>query len=913
MRLGTGATDRDGAELLGRVKERAAIDSLLGLARAGKGGCLVLPGEPGIGKTALLRYAGERAAGMRVLHTAGAEPEAELRYAALHRLLLPVLDRIGGIPGPQAHSLGVVFGRRSGPPPEPFLVALATLSLLTQVARDRPVLCLVDDAHWADPATLSALTVTARRLAGEPVGLVLAARDGSAGDLAGLPELPLGGLDPAAARVLLLEQSPRRLSVAEQDALLPMTGGNPLAIRELAVTGWRSALAHEPVPLPPQAQRAFLDRTGGVNPTARQILLLVAVAGAATAGTIGQAAAELGLAVPEPLTAGGLDDLVVADGPALAFHHPLVRSAVYHSASPTARRAAHRALAAALTNGPDPDRRAWHLGRAAEGLDEPVAAGLERSGEQARRGTGPAAAAVRLERAAELSPAHPARTRRLAAAGTAWWQAGDPARARTLLERAEQAGPAGGLVRPEVAELQALLAVRAGLPSDAVALLLPVLRGDRPAAALQLFDEACALANAPDAWSTVAGLPPGGDLLTRLFRAAIRVPAGGEPGLAPGDLAAVETLTDPAELCWAGNLVGRLGDLVRARRLRRRAVLRARAVGATGTLAWALGYLAGDELECGRLGIAQTYAQEGLRLAWQTGAPNLAYQHQATLARLAALAGREPDARRLADTVLAGAGRRLAGPTTTAYRALGLLELAARRPAEALAQLAAIDHGDQPTHPEVALPPVPELVEAAVRAGRPDPAAEPLKRFTSWAEATGTPDLLALAARSRALLETAGAGPAGAAEAEFRQALAWHAQADAPIERARTELLFGEHLRRSRRRSDARPHLRAAYDTFRRLGAPVWADHARAELRATGEREQRRQPEPPHPRTGAVLTPQEQRIAAAVSEGATNREIATQLFLSPRTVDYHLRKIFQKTGLSSRTELIRLALTGRRL
>ncbi|MGH3681854.1 MAG: AAA family ATPase, partial [Natronosporangium sp.] len=217
MRLGTGATDRGGAALLGRVKERAAIDSLLGLARAGKGGCLVLPGEPGIGKTALLRYAGQRAAGMRVLHTAGAQPEVELRYAALHRLLLPVLDRIGGIPGPQANSLGVVFGRRSGPPPEPFLVALATLSLLTQVARDRPVLCLVDDAHWADPATLSALTVTARRLAGEPVALVLAARAGSTGDLAGLAELPLGGLDPAAARVLLVEQSPRRLSVAEQD------------------------------------------------------------------------------------------------------------------------------------------------------------------------------------------------------------------------------------------------------------------------------------------------------------------------------------------------------------------------------------------------------------------------------------------------------------------------------------------------------------------------------------------------------------------------------------------------------------------------------------------------------------------------------------------------------------------------
>ncbi|MPZ29151.1 MAG: AAA family ATPase [Micromonosporaceae bacterium] len=935
--LSTGAADHARPVLLGRVTEQAAIDSLLELARAGQGGGLVLHGEPGIGKTALLEYAAGRADGMRVLDTAGVEPEADLSYAALHRLLLPVLDRLGRIPGPQARGVEVVFGRRSGPAPEPFLVALATLSLLAQVARDRPVLCLVDDAHWADPASLDALTVSARRFATEPIALVLAARPDAARpvDPVGLFDLPLGGLDRAATRVLLAGQSRRRRSVAEQAALLAMTGGNPLAIRELAATGWRGAVVHEPMPLPAGQRRAFLDRVPELDPAARQVLLLAAVAGAAPVDTIRRAAHLLGVDVTTSVASGELDDLIVADGAALSFRHPLVRSAVYHAASPTTRRAAHRALAAALAAPPagDPDRRAWHLGQAVDGPDEPVAAALEHSGERARRGTGPAAAAVYLERAGELSASRPSRARRLVAAAAAWWEAGDPDRAGELLARAERVDPARRNLRPEIATLQAQVAVRAGrpgLPADAVTLLLPVVTdllrtgGLRHGAGpLLLFGEASGHAGAVDAWSTVTGMieslpPPGpgtGDVLTRLYRAAGRVPTGAEPGLAPGDLAAIEALTDPAELCWAGGLLHDLGDPVRARRLRRRAVARARAVSATGTLAWTLCDLAADELGCGRFAIAEGYATEGLRLAQETGQPYVAYQHQSTLALLAAWRGREHDARELADTVLAGAAHRLAGATTTAYRALAVLELAARRPAEALAHLSAIDRGDPPTHPQTALRPVPELVEAAVRAGRPDQATRPLKQFAIWADTSGAPDLLALAARSRALLETAETAetaPAGAAELQFRQALARHAQTDAPLEQARTELLFGEHLRRARRRFDARPHLRAAFETFRRLRAPVWADRAQAELRAAGEREPRRaQEQPPQSRTRAVLTPQEQRIAAAVSEGATNREIATRLFLSPRTVDYHLRKIFQKAGLSSRTELIRLALTGR--
>ncbi len=891
--------------LAGRAKERAELDALLRRVRAGQGGGVVLRGEPGIGKTALLEYAAQRATGFRVLRTAGVEPESDLGYATLHGLLLPVLDRVDRLPEPQAHGLGVVFGRATGPAPDRFLVALATLSLLSEVAGEGPVLCVVDDAHWADRPTLDTVAFVARRLDAEPVALALAVRadEGRPLDPAGLVDLPLAGLDRAAAEALLVERAGDRLSAPDRGELLRATAGNPLAIRELPASALRDAGPGSPEPLPLAAglQRAFLDRARRRDPAAQRLLLLVAASGTGRLDTLRRAETLLG---GPP---GELSDLVVADGTALAFRHPLMRSAIYHGAPPEERRAAPRT--ARWRWRCSASRPSW---TAAPGTSAGPPTGRTNrsppswSAPPSRHCAGPG-------RAAELSARERHRARRSVAAAAAWWQGGDAVRARALMEQAERADPEA--VRVDLAGLRALMELRAGTPAEAVALLRPVipdaLRADRYRAVelLLVLGEATFHANTADAYAEIAEalerLPLPGDepeaVIARLFRAACRVRTGAEPGLAPGDLDAVERLTDPAMLGWAGGMARGLGDHELARRLWAGAVRRARALGAAGTLAWALEYLVADELAGGRLGAAEAYAEEGYRFAEETGQPNTACRHLGWLALLAALRGREHDARRLAEDALARAyEHRLVGARTWAYRALGLLDLAAGRPADALARFEAVDRGGGTTHPGIVLSTVPDLVEVAVRAERPERAAAPLARYTTWAEATGSPAPLALAARCRALL----AAP-DAAEAAYQEALRLHETADEPLEHARTRLVFGQHLRRERRRADARPHLRAALETFRRLGAEAWADRAAEELRASGETARRREPS-----TLADLTPQELRIVSAVAEGAINREVAAALFLSPRTVDYHLRKVFQKTGVSSRAELIKLSLAG---
>jgi DNA-binding CsgD family transcriptional regulator len=900
--------------LRGRVTERAAIDALLRRAWAGQGGGMVVRGEPGIGKTALLDHAAERAIGMRVLRSAAVEPECDLGYATLHRLLLPVLDRMDRLPEPQARALGVVFGQAVGAAPDRFLVALATLSLLSELAGERPVLCLVDDAHWADRPSLDTLAFVARRLQAEPIGLVLAARTDQGLPMAipGLADLPLAGLDRESARALLIiERGGDRLSVAEQDELLRATGGNPLAIRELPVGAGHAAETAEPLPLAEGLQQAFLERARRRAPAAQRLLLLLAADGTGRIDVLRRAAAAFGAAT-DPFPPDELDDLLATGATEVAFRHPLIRSAVYHGASPADRRGAHRALAAALAGEPaELDRRAWHLGNGVDGPDEMVAGELERSAERALRRAGPAAAAAALTRAAELSGSELDRARRLVAAAGAWWQAGRKARAEAALDRSERAAPQAATVRRDIAGLRALIELRAGNPSNAILLLRPLLpealAADRHEAneLLILFSEASYHAGAVEAWADVGAaierldLTGDGveDALARLVRGVCRVRAGANGGLAPGDLETVGQLVDPRRMCWAGGMLLGLGDHQRGRWLRRNAMLRARMLGAIGTLAWVLEFVVVDEIAGGRFSAAEAYADEGSRFAQETGQPNLRCWYRGWLAILAALRGREQEVRQLADGVLAEASaRNLAAARALAYRALGLLALAAGRSEEALRSLGPMDDADGFIHPGIVLQNVPEFVEAAAQLNRPDRAADPLSRFTRWAEATKAPELLALVARCRALVG------AGDTEQEFRQALGLHARADWPMERARTQLLFGEYLRRERRRADARPYLRAALETFRRLGAAVWADRARDELRATGEATG----SPTSDRL-ALLTPQELRIAAAVGGGATNREVAAQVFLSPRTVDYHLRKVFQKLGISSRADLIRLA------
>ncbi|MEV1172145.1 AAA family ATPase [Nonomuraea sp. NPDC049784] len=905
--------------MLGRDDERELLESLLRHAVEGRGGGVILHGEPGIGKTALLSHALEQAAGFRVLRAVGVEPEADLAYAALHQLLFPVLGRADELPGPQAQALRVLFGRTHGAPPDPFLVGLSTLSLLSLTAGEKPVLCVIDDAHWADRPTLRTMAFVARRLGDEPIALVLAARadEGHVTDLPDLRGIPLVGLKPEAARALLAERvGGRRLTDGEQDRLLAVTGGNPLALLELAGRRIPPEGTQEPPAMSDQLQRSFLARIRAWHIESLPLLQLVAADGAGSVETVEKAATSLGLAT-DPLHRAELDELLTYDGMRLVFRHPLIRSAVYHSATGNRRVAIHRALAAAFDAPADQHRRAWHLGQAAVGHDEHAADQLEHSAEQAALRGGPAAAMAALSRAAELTVDGPRRGRRLWTAAHAAAQGGFTAAAVELLDRAEREPSLDETDRISVAVMRAVVAEFAGSPEDAMDLIKPwiprALRIDRRrfTPTVAMYGNLGVRANRPQAWSDLAGwldeITPASDnpedAVLLLLRSAGRARTGRDPGPVVRDSAAVESLTDPITMTLAGSIIRALGDHELSRRLYRNAGQLARNSGSLGALAWNLEYQAADEISRGRLGLAEAHAEEGCQFAAEVGQPNTACRNRGLLALCAAIRGRA-EAGELAADVLAEAGDRdLADAMFYARRALGLIELVAGRHREAARHFEAVGGWDADTPSDLAMGIVPDLVEALVRAGERDQAAVATARYAQWTERIASPELGALTARCRALVR-----PDGGADVHYAESLRLHAMSFAPLEYARTELLFGEQLRRDRRRSEAQEHLRTAAETFRRIGALAWADRALSELRATGESARTRTPEA---ETLSTLTPQELRITLAVGEGLTNREIAAQLFLSPRTVDYHLRKVFQKAGITSRAELMRLVLTER--
>jgi len=934
--------------LLGRSREQADITGLLDGARAGRGGALVLCGEPGIGKSALLEDAAGRAHGLRVLRAAGTASETMFAYATLHRLLLPFLDQISRLPAPQAGALCLAFGLEPATgagadaaprPPDRFLVSLAALTLLSEAAAAMPVLCLVDDLHLADAPSAEVLAFTGRRLDTEPVALLLALRgadppeqtrpegDRAAVHLVGVPALHLAGLDPDSAAALVAQHHGLRLPPAAREKLVQATGGNPLALLALpdpAATGWPLALddqAGRPLPLARQLERAFLERVRRRPQEVQTALLLAAAEGSGRIRTIRAAAERLELD-PDLLETGELGELIGIDGATVTFRHPLVRSAVYHGAPPSARRGAHRALAEALAAGDavnDPaqaDRQAWHRAWAADGPDEQVAEDLERSAERALGRSGHLPAAAALERSAALSATAASRARRLVAAASAAWLGGDAARAQVLLTRAERAGSADAEVQLELEALRGLIGLRAGVPADALAILLPAARAAArtdPHRAVRLLlqvGEAAFDSGSSEAFREIAGicatlpadLEPPDALLVRLHLAAS--PAGvSSPETLRDDLAQVEVLDDPDLLRQAGGLVGwGLNDGETARRLRRKAAALARSRGAAGVLAMVLVDLTKDEVARGRYASAEAYAHEGRELAVESGQPVIACEHEANLAEIAALRGRASDARDLGRRVLTQAAQhRLAAAAIHAHRALAYLTLAAGPPEEALRHLEALLRLGPPGHRALGLFAIPDLVEAAVRARQPvEGIDQTVADLAAWVERTGSADAQALTARARALLQHG-----EQADRSYQQALGLHAATDRPLDRARTQLLYGEFLRRTRRRAAARPHLREALETFERLGAPLWAKRAGAELRATGETITRHQPD-----GLAQLTPQQLQIVRAVAQGITNRDVAAQLFLSPRTVDYHLRKIFRQLGITSRAELIRLAVTS---
>jgi DNA-binding CsgD family transcriptional regulator len=905
--------------LHGRRAECARIDHLLAEARELHSGALIVRGEAGVGKTALLTYAGDHAGDMPVLRSAGVEAESEFPFAALHQLVRPVLDRVGTLPTRQAAALGAAFGTAERVGEDRFLVSVALLTLLAEVAEKRGLLCLVDDAQWLDRASADALVFTARRLEAEGVVLLMAARDDALRGFGapGLAELRLRGLDDESADALLVEQSPVEMDHKVRNQLRASAAGNPLALVELPQALSEAQLAGrqplpEPLPIGAAMERIFLERTRRL-PAATQTLLLVAAAeDTGELGIVLRGAQQLG-AVELDLDPAETANLVVVTAQRLSFRHPLVRSAIYQSATFTQRRAAHQALAAVLDGEAEADRRAWHLAAAATTPDAAVADELERAAERAAHRGGHAAAAAALERAAELTAPVPPRVRRLLSAAEAAWLAGLSEHARALVERAAQL-PSPPRLGADLEHLRGSIELGSGTPANAAAVLVAgselVRQLDPQKAASMLTDASLAawmegdFGRAAETRRRLATLLPANP--TAAVAAHLYV---GLSELVQGDLSEAEPLLrdvtalaeaskEPHWLFVAGAAAMFLGDDARALALLTQAVRRARAQGAVGALPSVLAPLATLQMWSGRYGGAMADATEGLRLAEETGQANFAAHHRAVLAWVAAIQGDEEACRTAATAALSHALARGLGPAAAiAGWALGLLDLGAGRPGQAVQRLEAMmAAGPGESHPMSKVFAAPDLVEAAVRSGREPQARMALARFEAWARPTRTNWGLAVVARCHGLLTD---GPE--ADGHFQHALALHTTSGRAFDAARTGLLYGEALRRRRRRAEARRHLRAALEAFERLGAAPWAERARTELRASGETARKRDPS-----TIGQLTPQELQIARFVGQGATNREIAAQLFLSPRTVDHHLRNVFVKLGISSRAELIRL-------
>jgi DNA-binding CsgD family transcriptional regulator len=914
--------------LYGRATERAVIDRLLANARAGRSGALVVRGEAGVGKTALLDYAAAAAgtvasddgappgvAAVRVIRGAGLQSEAELPLAGLHLLLGPVLERRVALPQPQRDALDAAFGLRRAGPCDRFLVGLAVLSLLAELAEDAPLLCLVDDAHWLDRASAQALVFAARRLGAEGIAMLFAARHHEGPFPApGLPELQLGGLDAASAAALLTEHGGAKLPPPVRDGILAEARGNPLGLIELPAAYLHTPAVAWPGPgalaLTERLQAAFAGQVRRLPEPTQTLLVAAAAEGCGDLGVVLEAARALGVVAADlgPAEQAGL--VRVADG-TVRFRHPLVRSAVYHGAPLSGRLGVHRALAEALHGAADADRRAWHLAAAVTGSDEQVAAELERTAATAKAHSGYAAAAAAYERAVQLTADPAAQARRLVLAAEAAAEVGEFDRARRL------ATCAVGQTTDPVAQAR-LASVRAQadfaqgrLPAAHQSLVEGVAQaGERdPARAVRMLMQALHIAWVLGDRVLVAGtaerlkvlgrsdaepLVPLVPLVRLMLWSAAQADERVTEGLPPlADLVAAARRSraghrdDLAMIAMVCLVAGRNAD---ARELLAALVADARAQGRIGSLPALLSCLAQALIFDGRHCDALAGASEARRIAHDTGHPQWTIEATAILAYLAAVAGDQERCRRLVAAALAApAGHATPAGTPWVPWALGLLELGRGRLDTALVQLETIFQGPMRYH-GATLRSIPDLVEAAVRLGRPQRATQPLARFSQWARRADTPGTDALVERCHALLDLD-----GEADRHYLAALKLH---EGSFERARTRLLYGAWLRRVRRKADARAQLRAAIDELDRIGATPWAELARAELRATGAGI-------PRPgRTGLPrLTPQERQVARLAAQGLSNRDIAAQLFLSPRTVGYHLYKAYPKLGVTSRSQL----------
>jgi DNA-binding CsgD family transcriptional regulator len=904
-----------GHMLLGRRSECEQLDQLLEAVRSDGSRVLVVRGEPGVGKSALLDYLVERASGCRVARAAGVQSQMELPFAGLHQLCAPWSDRPTSLPQPQSDALSVAFGLSAGQPPNSFLVGLGALGLLSEVAEERPLVCVVDDAQWLDRASAQALEFVAHRLLADSVALVFAVRT-SAEELPflGLPELVIEGLGNGDARALLGSVIRWPIDERVRDSFVAETRGNPLALLELSRGMTPAELAGgfglpSTQALSGRIEETFRRRLALLPATTQRLLLIAAAEPLGDSALLWRAADRLRIAV-EAVDAAEREGLVEF-GARVTFRHPLVRSAIYGAASPDERREAHRALAEATDPELDPDRHVWHLAQATTGPDEGVASELELSASRAQARGGLAAAAAFLERSAALTLDRRWRAKRALAAARANAQGGAHDAAIRLVALAE-AGHLDELERAQAHLLRGQIAFASHRGSDAPALLLGAARRLEP------LDAGLARQTYLEALSTAMwiGVFMTGGSVGETAEAARAAPPASQPprasdllldGLAllitEGHAAAAPTLKRALSafsgpgvsaeegqrwlwLAWQATQI--LWDAEARHELSIRGVQLARDAGALGVLPIALQQSAGLRLYEGDFDAADSLCDEARDIAAATGSALLGF----IPLLVAAFRGREDEVSDLVESNTRDVMRRGEGlgltfvPWATAVLYNGL---ARYQDALVAAQRAAANPDEWLFSMWAAV----ELIEAATRSGVPADGATALERLSNSTGPSGTDWALGVEARSRALLSQ---GPV--AERLYRDALERLGRTRIRIDLARAHLLYGEWLRRERRRTDAREQLRAAYEMFETMGAAAFADRAERELLATGERARKRTVE-----TRADLTVQEAQVARLARDGLSNPEIGARLFVSRRTVEYHLHKVFIKLGIASRSEL----------
>lgn len=900
--------------LVGRLDERRALDRVLAAAREGLSGALVVRGEPGIGKTSLLEHVIASAPDFQLARIAGVETEMESGYAGLHRLLLPFVDRLDALPAAQRDAARCAFGLTDGAPADRHLVGVAALSLLAGLAAERPVLCVVDDAHWLDRESLDALSLVGRRLFADRIALVFGAREPRRDSpiLQGIPELTVRGLGSDDAFELLRSVVGGSLDEDAARRIVRATHGSPMAIIELAADlgpDERSARAHPPDPLPigRRLEAHFLRKVRAMPPATQTLLLVAAADPSGDPQVVGDAAGALGSAADasEPARAAGIFEM---DSVA-RFRHPLIRSSVYGGASSAERRRAHEALAAVTNGERDHDVWAWHRAAAAAGPSEEVAADLARAARRAAARGGHSAAGTFLARAAELSVDRAGRAERVLAAAEAHLAGGAPARARSLLDAAAaelvepllvaRAQRLDGAIRYAIGDAQGtasilVSAARALEPFDlrtARATMLQALAAARVTGRFTARGESeVDVAAAARAMPLRGATPSVADLLldadVALFldghAAAVPLLRRAIDALQRNDLNTDDDLLWLGIGCWAAGAVGDDDALYRlASRLERRA----REQGALVALSIGLMFLAMSELLDGSLSAARLHFAERSHLMVAIGRP-------ADVGELVMLAwaGREAEARAEAETVARYATERSHGWMMPFVEySLGVLELGLGN------YRAAYDRSTKvyDENPFLSVVAFPNLVEAAARCGEDAAAHEAIAQLAERALPNGTPLALGLLARSQALV-----ADEAVADDLYQEAIEHLRHCRGDLQLARTHLVYGEWLRRRKRRLDAREQLRAAHTMLSGMGAAGLARRAGAELAATGERVRKRTRD-----AATELTPQEALIAQLASRGATNPEIAAKLFLSAATVDYHLRKVYRKLAIGSRRDL----------